>query len=326
MMVSMGKARRNAPSPARPSVRRAPSAAAPAPVRVRPRDPASLALRAALADGLARFETAAATLPSVEPATIHQMRVATRRLRSDLRTFARLVDPDWAAALQVELRWLGDTLGALRACDVLAARWHDREPDDAGLRDALLADLDHRRDQARHDVHQALQSPRCRTLLRQLQAAALDPPLSPAACRPCRRVLPRLVRRAWKKLAQCVAALEPDASPEAYHPVRIRAKRLRYAAEAAAPALGRTPARAARTLARRAAALQDHLGAAQDALDAAASIAGFLDQVPTHDPTLCAEARRILDAEHAAARAVIAGFPHAWKPLGRKGPLRRLAT
>ena len=40
------------------------------------------------------------------------MRVGTRRLRSDLRTFSRCWSPSWAKNLRDELRWLGDVLGA----------------------------------------------------------------------------------------------------------------------------------------------------------------------------------------------------------------------
>jgi len=41
-----------------------------------------------------------------------QARVATRRLRSDLRTFRTLLEPTWDAQLRDELRWLGDERGA----------------------------------------------------------------------------------------------------------------------------------------------------------------------------------------------------------------------
>jgi CheY-like chemotaxis protein len=40
-------------------------------------------------------------------------------LRSDLRTFRPLLEPDWDAALRDELRWLGAELGAVRDTEVL---------------------------------------------------------------------------------------------------------------------------------------------------------------------------------------------------------------
>ena len=54
-----------------------------------------------------------------DPEGVHQARVATRRLRSHLRTFRELLDPEWTRALRDELGWLGDELGAVRDADVL---------------------------------------------------------------------------------------------------------------------------------------------------------------------------------------------------------------
>ena len=66
------------------------------PRRMRPRDPASVAVRAAIARGVQRImlNDARTRLGEVEP--LHQMRVGTRRLRSDLRRFRDLLDPEWA--------------------------------------------------------------------------------------------------------------------------------------------------------------------------------------------------------------------------------------
>jgi CHAD domain-containing protein len=75
-------------------------------------------------------------------------------------------------------------------------------------------------------------------------------------------VLPRLVRGPWRHLRQAVAALGEDPPYEALHQVRIRAKRLRYAAEATAPVIGKP----ARRLAAAAADLQGVLGDMNDAV------------------------------------------------------------
>jgi inorganic triphosphatase YgiF len=53
---------------------------------------------------------------------VHQARVGTRRLRSDLRTFAPVLVEEWVETLRSELRWYADLLGAVRDTDVLAAR------------------------------------------------------------------------------------------------------------------------------------------------------------------------------------------------------------
>ena len=69
----------------------------------------------------------ATRLGEAEP--LHQMRVATRRLRSDLRTFRSLLDPAWTDETRAELKWLGELLGAVRDADVLAERFRTSSPD-----------------------------------------------------------------------------------------------------------------------------------------------------------------------------------------------------
>ncbi len=54
-----------------------------------------------------------------DPEDVHQARVGTRRLRSDLRTFSSLLDEEWLASLRDELRWLAGALGEVRDDDVL---------------------------------------------------------------------------------------------------------------------------------------------------------------------------------------------------------------
>ena len=49
---------------------------------------------------------------------IHQMRVAVRRLRAVLSTFARLLPPEPRRWASDELRWLADALGEARDLDV----------------------------------------------------------------------------------------------------------------------------------------------------------------------------------------------------------------
>ena len=61
-----------------------------------------------------------------DPEGVHQARVATRRLRSHLRTFRKLLEPEWAEPLRDELGWLGDELGGVRDADVLLDRLKSR--------------------------------------------------------------------------------------------------------------------------------------------------------------------------------------------------------
>jgi len=61
-----------------------------------------------------------------DPEDVHRARVATRRLRSQLRTFRTLLDTEWANALREDLRWLGAGLGSVRDRQVMAQRLRSR--------------------------------------------------------------------------------------------------------------------------------------------------------------------------------------------------------
>ena len=71
-----------------------------------------------------------------------------------------------------------------------------------------------------------------------------------------------LVRRPWRQLCDAVEAFSEVPADAELHEARIKAKRVRYAAEAVEPAFGK-PARA---FARAITELQDVLGAHQDAV------------------------------------------------------------
>jgi len=236
---------------------------------------------------------------------VHAARVACRRLRSDLRTFRRLLDRAWTGRLRAELTWLADLLGAARDAEVLRARLRrtagDLDPEAVAPLDAALAE---RAASARRDLAEALGGERYRRLVAALTVAAQDLPFRPRAARPAREVLPGLVKRPWRRLSKAAAALTPDATDEQWHTVRILAKRARYAAEAAA---GTVPG--ARRRARRLAAVQEVLGEHQDAILAQRT---WLELAETSPLT----AGRLIERELAAARRARAAFPAAWRNGG----------
>src|SRR5262245_64665125 len=57
-----------------------------------------------------------------DPEELHQMRVATRRVRAFLRAGRPLLDQSWSELLRDELAWLGRALGPARDLDVLIER------------------------------------------------------------------------------------------------------------------------------------------------------------------------------------------------------------
>jgi CHAD domain-containing protein len=208
---------------------------------------------------------------------VHDMRVATRRLRATLRTY-RGVLPDRAGTqrLRDELKWLGEALGAVRDGDVLTERLTgavDREP--AALvvgpvRSAIRGRLGSTGTPARQRLIEVLDSERYLALLRSLDVLA-EARLDRVSGNCLRRLARKAVRRADSRLVRALSLPDvpvagvpmPGTVPAdragALHEARKAYKRGRYAVEVLAP---KRPA--ARKLAESLGGLQDVLGAHHD--------------------------------------------------------------
>ena len=224
-------------------------------------------VRRSLASSISRLDVNEPALWSErDPEAVHQARVATRRLRSDLGTLRDFVDAGWALHLRAELRWLGAELGAVRDVEVMRARLtlHAAMLSDAHADAARAAvrRLDADATSARADLLVALRTPRYAQLHRALHDAVTSPRLTAAADAPAAKALPAAVRPTWRRLRRAVDDLATVPSDAALHEVRIRAKRCRYAAELAGLVVGRQ----ARELAAAVARVQDVLGEHQDAV------------------------------------------------------------
>jgi CHAD domain-containing protein len=256
-------------------------------------------------DTVMRFDT--------DPEGVHQARVATRRLRSDLRTFRPLLDREWASELRDELDWLAPVLGVVRDGDVMLERMRRRAAQvpevDAGGAALVLATLEAERGEAHARLLETLRGERYLVLLDRLVAAANAPALLLEADLPAPTVLPRLVRRPWRGLARRVKAIGKQPADEDLHAVRIEAKRVRYAAEAVAPVLGRQ----ARTFARAAATLQEVLGDLNDAVVAERWLRGWAGE--SRSTPAAFAAGQLAGLERAAAQETRARWRKAWKEL-----------
>ena len=283
----------------------------------RPRDPAAHAVRAAIASGVLRMtmNDPRTRLGEVEP--LHQMRVGTRRLRSDLRTFRPLLDRDWTESLRTDLKWLGGSLGAVRDLDVLLARLRRESEDVSSRLGPLFKELERRREEARAALLEDLRGERYGQLLDRLVEAAREPRLSGRAQRPSRKVLPALAARSWRELSEAAKVLDHDSPDEELHRVRVLTKRARYAAEAVAPALGSKRGRQAGRFAGCAADLQDVLGELQDSVVASQTIQDFALEHP-HDGPLNLAIGRLLERESRRRNVARSAFEPVWRRLGRK--------
>jgi CHAD domain-containing protein len=200
-----------------------------------------------------------------DPAGIHQARVATRRLRSDLRTFKPLLDPTWASQLHPRLRAVADHLGQVRDADVLhqllTSTLAERPELDAAAGEEILTLVASQRADALVALGVFLDRAETSDLLDELVDAAASPPVTVEADQPAKHRLRGLVSKRWHRLDQAVAVLDADPPASQLHQVRILAKRVRYATDAVAPAFGRNTRRFSKSLG----ALQDELGDLNDA-------------------------------------------------------------
>ncbi len=251
---------------------------------------------------------------------IHQARVATRRLRSDLRTFGDSLDADWTTSMRADLRWVGAALGEVRDADVLALRletqWRDQlTGDDPEGLEELRARLSAEREEAYQRLLVVLASDRYLHAVDAL--AGGPPPLSAKHGRqpdePAKQALGPVVERSWKKLRRAVDNLGHRPSDAELHQIRIKAKQLRYGSEAAAVVVG-TPAL---KLADVATELQDILGEHHDAVAAEAwlrSQAGALGA-----PGAFVAGELVMVQRHEQAR-----LRRHWRPVWRSLRAKRL--
>ncbi|MET9961798.1 CYTH and CHAD domain-containing protein [Streptomyces sp. NPDC006326] len=218
------------------------------------------------------------------PDSVHQMRVAARRMRSAFKTYRKVLDRAVTDPVGEELRWLAAELGVDRDQEVLMERIQSRIgeiPRTLALgpvRSRLRIWNTRRRADSRRRALAVLDSKRYVTLLDTLDALLAEPPLRPAAAEPARRVLPKAVRREHERLARKVAhalSLDPGQPRDvALHEARKAAKRARYAAEAARPALGKRAKRQAKAME----SVQTLLGEHQDSVVAREALRGLAGQ------------------------------------------------
>ncbi len=250
-----------------------------------------------------------------DPEAVHQARVATRRLRSDLRTFRDVADPAWAGRLREDLRGLGRDLGAVRDAEVLRERLRDRvemlDPADRPAGTRLLAGLDARWEESRDGLVSTLKAPAYVTLLDELVDAANEPRVleeaaSLRAATTCRSML----EGPWKHVQAAAKQAKDDPTDASLHALRLRTKRIRYAAEAVAPVFGKRAA----AFAKAAAELQDVLGEHQDAVVAVAWLRG--EAASGGGDAFVAG--QLVAAEARAAAESRERWPTAWKAMSRK--------
>ncbi len=219
----------------------------------------------------------AGALIGEDPEYVHQMRVATRRLRAALRMFRPVLPTDFIQKMTAVLRELMVPLGRLRDFDVLMAEIVAPVtcalPEDPRLPD-LAGVITNRLHVARVDAARILSQPQYGQM--QLGAGALlhgapfVDPVTASVADAEEPSLPQFADRRLRRLLKktlTLAALARTDEPASLHQLRISIKRLRYAIEFFGAMI---PGNGAARLVRRLAALQEELGQLNDLASAGA--------------------------------------------------------
>jgi CHAD domain-containing protein len=216
------------------------------------------------------------TAPKTEG--VHQMRIATRRLRVALRLFGHMLPRPQRRELKHELRWFARALGTVRDLDVHAENFRSylraATPEQAQQLGDYELQLRRDRTAARNELGALFASERYANLVAAFQTLLAGAP-SAAALRRWQSFrisdgAAQYLKMSKKRVLKLGRKIGADAHAEDLHRLRIRAKRLRYEIEfflEAYPELT-APAKATK-------ALQDVLGAHQDSCMAAQRLAAY---------------------------------------------------
>lgn len=266
---------------------------------------------------------------SGDTTSVHQLRIAVRRLRSALTTYRPLLDATAVDPVRAELKWLGASLAPARDAQVMRDKLRALLEEEASelVMGPVLRRLDlHLRDlgeQGWRTAQEALESDRYLRLLDALDDLVEDPPVRRRRGSRATKVVPRLLNRDAKRVRRAVRAIgearDPDERDLAFHTARKKAKRLRYAAQAAVPLFG-SPAKRLATSAKQ---VQTALGDRQDSVVARQILRDLAAQAFLNGENgftfgrLHARVERLgEDAEHR--------FAELWHEVPQRGIRRRL--
>jgi len=269
---------------------------------------------------------------------LHDMRVATRRMRAAFDVFAGAFAPKALKRHLKGLRLTGRTLGKVRDLDVFidkARHYQASLPmERQGDLDPLLHAWGQQREAGRQEMIVYLQSNRYQTFKTKFHEF-LATPGAGALPRAEATLVPFLVREAapvliYNRLAavRSFDAILEQATLDQFHALRIEFKKLRYTLEYFREVLGEE----AKSIINEIKGLQDHLGDLNDARVAAGLLRDFLESWDTLQATRPVAERRgpeaILDYlayTYAERQRLMLTFKGAWGHFNRQELREKLA-
>ena len=264
---------------------------------------------------------------------LHDMRVATRRMRSAMRVFRPYYQKKAIRPFLKGLRQTGRALGSVRDLDVFmenaAAYLQTLPPEDQTSLDPLLSSWEVQRDAARAKMLTHLDSNNYNRfvsgfgefLTTEGAGAILPKPSKPTADRVF-QIIPVLIYHHLEVVLAYENVLE-GASLETHHALRIDMKRFRYILEFFQEVLGRE----VKPVIADAVAIQDHLGALNDADVACQILIEYLDNWREKDQRERINIQGVtqyLIAQQTTLRTLVDTFPEQWEHFTRKEMRREL--
>ncbi len=276
---------------------------------------------------LRMMDSEAGTRTGVDIEALHDMRVATRRMRTAFFVLADAIDAEGTAPYLKALRRTGRLLGCVRDMDVFREKaqaylgaFAKSTPPDLTL---LMSAWDAEYARARSKLLKYLDSERY-TQFKNAFTAYLGIPIpSPSASSAAPRVViavPDLIATRLVEFYTCKSRLDQaHADLTDYHQMRIVTKYLRYTLEYFREVLGPEVEQAIGELK----VLQDHLGALQDAVVACTHLHNVITwgtwQRPTEEqlrwtptPINAPDVAAYLEFRQTESRRLVRTFPEAW--------------
>ncbi len=258
---------------------------------------------------------------------VHDMRVATRRMRSAFRIMSPYFKKDVMQPFNDELRQVARALGAVRDLDVFIDKAQRFAEKRAGMElDLLLQAWYLERRDARMDLIDHLDSKAFRRFVKDFHRflttpgkgvkSSAEPPEDANAliAYQVRHVVPQLIYARYERVRTYETVLD-GAPVSTLHALRIDIKRLRYAVEFFVEVLGPE----AKAVIEACKTMQDHLGDLNDAEVAIDRLTAFVTAhnaqfsgIPKFIRPDISGVEAYLVAQHAERQRLLDTFPQAW--------------
>jgi CHAD domain-containing protein len=179
---------------------------------------------------------------------LHQARLSLRRLRSTLRTFGDLFDPEWSSPLQSELSWYAGVLGEVRDLDVLRTSITEsigliRDPE---IQSFVTARLDRLINEAQDRCAVEKSTKRYACVVDDVATLARSIRFAPPTKATSSDQLSTLLTPAWREFKKARRIADDDQDNENLHQLRIELKRVQCGCEIVGMVEGASALRVAR--------------------------------------------------------------------------------